>query len=403
MSASSSSPINSPINPSYGPMGQAAPQQGAALMNEEVIDLRQYWRTLMRYRWGIVGFSLVVTTLTVLVLFAMKPVYRATATLLIENQNANVVSIEEVYGLESTNQEYFLTQFEILKSRSLAEKVIRSLNLQAHPEFQQEEGFDWKGLLPFTLPGSDRQPSEAEVFNAFVDGFIERISIAPVRKTQLAKVSFEANHPELAAEVANALGQAYIESGLEAKVEVTVQASSWLNDRMGNIKTELRQAERLLQEYKDREGLIGSEGGTDIASKEIDLVADKMVEARKERLAREGVFQQIQRAGSNNAEALQRISGVLRDKTVQLFKESLLAVELKRSELAKRYGHKHPKMIAVESELRKAQKALNQQVLSVTRGIEADYRAALASERSLERELSGTKGNLQSLNRKEFK
>jgi len=376
---------------------------GEQFSDEEVIDLRQYWRTLMRYKWGIVGFSFVVTLLTVLVLLSMKPVYRATATLLIENQNANVVSIEEVYGLESTNQEYFLTQFEILKSRSLAEKVILKMNLQDHPEFREEEGFDWKGLLPFELPGKDEQPSESAVFNQFVDGFLERIAISPVRKTQLAKVSFEANDAQLAADVANALGQAYIESGLEAKLEVTVQASSWLNDRMGNIKAELNEAELALQSYKDKEGLVGKQGGTDIASKEIDLVADKLVEARKERLALEGVYQQIRTAGLGNSEGLQRISGVLRDTSVQNYKESLLEVDLKRSELAKRYGPKHPKMIAAEAEFNKAQRALDSQVVSVARGIESDYRAALASEKSLDNALSGTKGNLQDLSRKEFK
>lgn len=376
---------------------------GGRFSDEEIIDLRQYWRTLTRYKWGIVGFSFIVTLLTILVLLSMKPVYLATATLLIENQNANVVSIEEVYGLEGTNQEYFLTQFEILKSRSLAENVIRKMGLQNHSEFQKEEGFDWKSLLPFELPSKKETPSESAVFNQFVNDFLARISISPVRKTQLAKVSFEANDPVLAADVANALGQAYIESGLEAKLEVTVQASSWLNDRMGNIKAELNEAELALQSYKDKEGLVGKQGGTDIASKEIDLVANKLVEWRKERLALEGVYQQIRSVGIENSEGLQRISGVLRDNSVQAVKESLLDVDLKRSELAKRYGHKHPKMIAVEAEFKKAQRALDAQVISVAKGIESDYRAALASEESLSRELSGTKGNLQDLSRKEFK
>lgn len=379
--------------------GVDAPQEFSA---EEVIDLRQYWRTLMRFRWGIVGFSFIVTLLTVLVLMAMKPVYRATATLLIEAEKANVVSIEEVYGLQGANQEYFLTQFEILKSRNLAETVIRDMKLQQHPEFKQEKGFDWKGLLPFALPGSKQKTDEFEVFNAFVEDFVGRLSVNPVRKTQLVKISFEANDPKLAAAVANAMGQAYIESGLQAKLDVTVQASTWLNERLSGIKAQLRIAEKALQAYKDKEGLIGGGGGTDIANKEIDLVASKLVESRKERLSLEGLYQQIQAAGSN-PEALQQVSGVLANTTVGRFKESVLTVELKRSELSKRYGYKHPKMIAVESELRRAKKQLNQQIFGVVRGIQSDYRAALASEQSMQRSLAGTKGQLQNLSRKEFR
>lgn len=394
----------SPLNTAASNMTAMNNANSNNMMDEEVIDLRQYWRTLMRYRWGIVGFSFVVTLFTVLVLFAMKPVYRATATLLIESKNTNVVSIEEVYGLDSAGKEYFLTQFEILKSRTLAQNVIRTLDLQSHAEFQVEKGFDWRGMLPFELPGGEqKQASESAKFNAFVDSFIGRISISPVRKTQLVKVSFEANDAELAAEVANALGQAYIESGLEAKLQVTVQASSWLNDRMGSIKVELQDAERKLQTYKDKEGLVGSRGGADIANKAIDLVATKLVDSRKERLALEGVYQQIKRVNSNRPEDYQKISKVLRNPGIETVQNSVLQVELKRSELAKRYGPKHPKMEAAESELVKANKALGIQVLAVVRGIESDYRAALVSERSLEGELSGTKGDLQNLGRKKFK
>ena len=100
-----------------------------------------------------------VTVLTILVVFSMKPVYRATATLMIESQQANVVSIEEVYGLDKSNSEYYLTQFEIIKSRKLAEKVVKKLNLQDHPEFNQEPGFsfNWREMLPFDLPGGGRE------------------------------------------------------------------------------------------------------------------------------------------------------------------------------------------------------------------------------------------------------
>ncbi|WP_293268643.1 Wzz/FepE/Etk N-terminal domain-containing protein, partial [Neptunomonas sp.] len=76
-------------------------EQGATdrLLQEDVIDLRQYWQTIMRHKWGIIGFAFLVTLLAALVVTSLTPIYRATATLLIESQQANIVSIEEVYGL----------------------------------------------------------------------------------------------------------------------------------------------------------------------------------------------------------------------------------------------------------------------------------------------------------------
>ena len=175
-------------------------EQGAIdrLLQDDVIDLRQYWQTIMRHKWGIIGFSFVVTLLTILVVYSLTPIYRATATLLIESQQANVVSIEEVYGIEGGQSEYYTTQFEILKSRRLAEKVVNRLGLVDHPEFNKvEESFlpfsvadikaSIKALIPVELPGADVQ-GEDDPFNDVVEAFMGMVSIEPVRKSQLVKL-----------------------------------------------------------------------------------------------------------------------------------------------------------------------------------------------------------------------
>ncbi|WP_415893557.1 GumC family protein [Neptuniibacter sp. PT8_73] len=375
------------------------------LMQEDVIDLREYWLTISRHKWGILGFAFLVTLLTILIVFSMRPVYRATATLLIEAQEAQVVSIEEVYGLDSGNQEYFLTQFEILKSRKLAESVMRKLDLANHPEFNEKPAFsfNWRDLLPLELPDGGVEPSEEDLFQSKLGQFRQKITVSPVRKTQLVKVTYESYSPVMAAEVANAIGQAYIESNLEAKLEVTMQASTWLSDRLGYLRDELRVAEKQLQAYRDQEGIVGEKGGLDIASKELDLVSTKLVESRRDRLELQGVYDQIQKIGKRNPRKLELLPAVLQHPLVQTMKESVAEKQLKKSELAKRYGAKHPKMVAVNSELNIAYRSLNQQIVSVVNGIENQYKAALASEKSLENSLAATKGSMQDLSRKEFK
>ncbi|PIE25436.1 MAG: hypothetical protein CSA60_00580 [Neptuniibacter caesariensis] len=381
------------------------------LMQEDVIGLREYWLTISRYKWGIMGFALLVTLLTVLVVFSMKPVYRATATLMIESRQANVVSIEEVYGLDNSNSEYYLTQFEIIKSRKLAEKVVKKLNLQEHPEFNQEPAFsfsfNWRELLPFELPGAkvavlgEKEAARA-AFNKFIDGFQRRLSVSPVRKTQLVKITFEASDPRLAAQVANEIGKAYIEGGLEAKLEVTMQASGWLSERLGSLLADKKAAEARYQAFIDVEDVAGEDGGTTIANKQLELVADKLIEAQKERLKLQSLNDQIKAARGSIAK-LELVPGVLQDRTVQEFKRSLLDVQLRKSELAKRYGAKHPKMAAVQSELNRAYAALNSQVRSVINGIKSDYQAALASEKSLQETLESSRTSVKDVQRLEFK
>ena len=111
---------------------------------EEEVDLRKYWHILDKYKFRILAPALMVAVLAAVIVFAMRPVYRSTATLMIEAQPAKVLSIEEVYESDTSKSEYFKTQFEILKSRDLAEKVIDKLKLAENPEFNK--GHRGKGL-----------------------------------------------------------------------------------------------------------------------------------------------------------------------------------------------------------------------------------------------------------------
>ncbi|RTE65217.1 polysaccharide biosynthesis tyrosine autokinase [Amphritea opalescens] len=380
------------------------------LMGDDVIDLRQYWNTINRHKWGIFGFAIVVTMLTTLVVFSMKPIYRAEATLLIESQNANVVSIEEVYGLDSGNSEYYLTQFEILKSRQLAERVIDKLNLIDHPEFNQAPGFiantiaSAKALLPL---GVVEEPSEEEMARIKLQNvtsqLIGNLTIEPIRKTQLVKISYDSYEPLLSAEIANAVGDAYIENNLEARLQLTMKASGWLMERLSGLREKLKVSEQNLQQYREQEQIVGSDGGFDIANNELDMVASKHIEARRERMALESLNRQIKKLDRRNPENFELIPAILQHPLVQSLKGTVLQAELKKSELSKRYGAKHPKMKAAQSELDNARRSLNAQILSVVNGIENEYRLALSAERSLKAAVDQTKRDLQSINRKDYR
>ena len=116
--------------------------QNSPVSKEELIDIRQYFKVLLNYKWRIIIFSILVTALAILVVLSLPSKYTARATLLIESKQANIISIEEFYGLDTKSQEYYLTQIEILKSDRVSEEVIRRLNLTSHPEFDpraQEE------------------------------------------------------------------------------------------------------------------------------------------------------------------------------------------------------------------------------------------------------------------------
>src|ERR1700738_3767386 len=120
----------------------------------DAIDWRSRWNIINRRKWSIIGLALAVGLLTTLVVFAMTPIYRASATLLIESQAPKVVSIEEVYGLDTRSQDYLATQIEIMGGRPIAETVVDRLGLIEQPEFRPEQqphliGFYCRCCVPF--------------------------------------------------------------------------------------------------------------------------------------------------------------------------------------------------------------------------------------------------------------
>lgn len=379
-------------------------QSNNAEFREEVIDLRHYWRVLMQHKWNIAGLSFVVTLFAALVAYSMQPVYRATTTVLIENEQAKVLSIEDVYGLNTNGKEYFLTQFEILKSRNLSERVIERLNLTEHPLFdpRQQQGFSFKSLLP--IDTAEEVLTQQDITDAVVAKFTGNLSIAPVRKTQLVKINFESPDAKLAALITNTMADVYIESHLQAKLDVTKKAADWLGARLGDLRENLQRSEATLQDFREREQLVDVAGVRTLDTDELKDLTQRLVEARNLRNQLETIQQQVKSLGRQaTTEQLMGLSSILKHPLVQSLKESQAKADQKVAELSLRYGPKHPTMMAAQSEAQASLNELRRQVAGVAAGIQADYALAKQSETNLQQQLATSKGKLQKVSRKEFR
>ncbi|WP_237067325.1 GumC family protein [Microbulbifer guangxiensis] len=381
--------------------------QQERLLQEEVIDLRQYWRIVDRFKWRIAALAVAVAMLTAMVVFSMTPRYQATATLMIEAEQPKALSIEEVYGLDSSRKEYFLTQFEILKSRTIAEQVVARLNLTEHPLFdpdQKEPSFKEKvkGWLPFLASNEIVSEEEARQrkLESVTDAVSANLTISPVRNTQLVKITFESESPQLAAEIANTVAAVFIDSHLEAKLDMTQQATSWLNDRLEDLRVKLETSEAQLQAFQESQGLVDVAGVQGLAAQELNEITTQLIDARRDLKQAESIHALVQSRGTD-IDALASLPEVLNHSVIANIKQAETEASRKVSELARRYGPKHPKMIAARDELESVQDKLRSEVRQLISGIQNDYQTAQADVRALERELAQAKGEYQQISRKE--
>lgn len=386
--------------------------------DDDEIDLLKLWQTVWYRKWGIISLVLVVTMVAILAVLAVTPIYRAAATLLIEQKGAKVVSIEQVYGLEGAGSEYLQTQFELLKSRALAERVVRQLNLTTHPEFdprQQPEplidisgplaNFEFNKVVPATMPGDLEEAealTEAEIFDQVTRDFMERITVAPQGKSQLVQVQVEMADAQTAAIVANALANGFIESQLEATMDMSMTATNWMNSRLGELRTKLKDSEDRLQAFREAENLVDVDGVATISAAELSLTGDRMIDARRQRAEAESQYRQVQAMRGGGWERLATIPAVLGHPLIQQFKAEQAKAQAKVEELSKRYGPRHPAMTAARSELSAAEGSLKGQVEQIVAGIERNYQLAMANENSLQASFNANKSQIQEISRKEF-
>jgi len=374
---------------------------------EEVIDLRKYFSVINRSKWRILLLASLIAILSAFIVLNMKQVFSAKATLLIEAQQAKAVKIEEVYGMNSAQQEYYLTQFEILKSRTIAESVIERLRISEHPEYLPKDSIAdvIKGWLPF-LPSADDDLKSAEQLalelrEALLNQFTENLTVEPVRKTQLVNIYFESQDPKLAAAVANAIGETYIDSQLEAKMGITQKANTWLGGRLGELRQRLDDSEKAMQEFRLSEGLIDVAGVRSLGSQELERLGVELTNARSKKAQVDSFIRVINQYGKKNVDKLESLPEITAHPSVQNVKKEVVTAERKVSELSKIYGPKHPKLLAVKSELTTVQENLREQIRKLIAGIENESQTEAQNLTSLEAEMARAKGQYQDVSGKE--
>ncbi|MGS2717999.1 GumC family protein [Eionea flava] len=416
-----SSPNNS--NQSYGDVVNKAP-------NDSSMDLIHYYRLMLRNLWKIVLFSLFVGGFSIFYALSLPPIFFAKTTLLIEDQRANVVSFQDVYQVDTRDRSYLRTQLEIFRSRAIAERVVDRMRLVENPQF------NGSGAVPSRLSiesiktlfsslvspqgQADKQSGSAEINEpvrladadeedqydpvlrkSIIDRIMRSVSISPIYGTKLISIQASAGDPQLAADIANEFAEVYIESHLEAKLEVTQKASAWLSDRLGSLRQTLRESERVLQDFREREQLVDTGDVRSIDVAELEQLTQSLVESTRTKNDAKTLYDQISGSGLS-VDRMLALPVVANNLVIQGLIESRATSNRLVAELGERYGKKHPRMVSALSDLSQVEGELKTQVDNVAAGLKVSFRAAQNAERQLKRQIAVVKSRLQGVSRKEF-
>ena len=366
---------------------------------ESELNLLDYWLLIRSNYKKILSFSVIVTLLAALVVFQMTPIYRSTALLLIENSKSKVLTLNEMYDGTRDTMEAFNSQVQILKSRPVAERVMQKLKLTEHVAMMPEKSTGWFS----SAPTGTKAEQDARLHEAVLSRFEASLTIEPILKSQIVKVNFDSSDRVLAAAVANAVVDAYIENDLDARSQMTQKANGWLTERMSGLRKKLELSEQALQQYREQQNIIDNKGvvlsGT---GKQFEEVSTNLVAARMRFAEAQNSYNQVKDHKGQSIEVLESIPAVLKDATVQQMKHNDVEATRKLTEYKSRYAAAHPKMIAAEAEQKSAREGLARAIDAVINAISREYEIARANAGAAAGAQAQTKAEIQGITRKEF-
>lgn len=372
-------PSSEPPDPFFRP----SDAEGEFNVHQVIEPLKRHRRLIAAVASAVLAGSLII--------YATTPKsFRAVTVLQIERRMSGPVRVEEIIGVESywDAQSFYPTQFELLRSRGMAERVVSRLRLTDDPIFNPA-----RADLSLQSVGQSATGEDARALARLAARIQGGLTVRPVRETRLVEVAFVSPSPELAARIANGLAEAYIDWGIEMRGISVEKASSFLTSQIESIKREIADKETELQAYsRSATDIVALDPASNVAIQRLEALNRDYIEAVSERINKEARYQQL--VNSPRDAVPESVSGAL----VGSLRAEVLRLEREYASQLATYKPEWPAMQSLKEQIEKARQNLNAAYDETVRGARTEYETALRREQSLTDELTRQKGQALQLN-----
>jgi capsular exopolysaccharide synthesis family protein len=360
------------------------PLDGQAEEPARVPLLRQYLRIAMRWRYVIIGATAATFLLGLIVTLLLTPKYTASATIEISRESDRVTDFQGVQRETSVaDQEFYQTQYGLLRSRSLSERVATHLKLVDDPSFFEMFGVSEEN--PAFQQVNGRYPASGRATRQRVAGEIlrEHLDVSPTRLSRLVNINFTSPDAKFSAKVANAWAEGFIQTNLQRKVQATSYGRNLLERQLTQLKERLDESQRQLVAYASSQRIINlpAQPGREGATMERPIVADDLAslnaalsQATAERIQAEARYRQGR--GDASAEAL-------RNQAINYLRQKRAELSAEYERLMTQFEPGYPAAQGIRSQIEQLDRAIGREESRVSGSIQANYREAVERERNL--------------------
>ncbi len=349
--------------------------------DNKTVHLRDYLDVIIRRRLPILFiFVVIVGLVSVYTLLATKR-YTATVQLLIEQTAQRSLSLQEALAVDSSAMDFYQTQYRLIESRAIATKVVTALQLYKLPEFG--------AVKPENLEEGQKPPTEEEAIRTATDSFATKLKVDPIRQSRLVTISFTSRDPQLAARIANATAQAYIDYVMDRKLAISQMAVKFLARRIEEQRRKLQASQLALQNYMEENRLatVISENYNNVVTQKLADLNQQLIEAetaRKEAEARYNLALKARRSQSQ----LESVKEFIESPVIQKVRERELELSKREAELSQKYGARHPRMAALKAEKAALERDRQGEVTQIINSLQNQLSVAKAREAAIRHALN---------------
>jgi capsular exopolysaccharide synthesis family protein len=339
--------------------------------------------------------------------FIATPRYQGVTKVLIERGDS-----EELSGRArgAYDAEFYQTQFQLIKSRAVARRVVDILALPEDYAVFLAEGSSLDAVESLAirvqrgfkaLVGRAVDPLTPQSGQSWQDQAAAAISadikVAPLAESHLVTISYTSADPVFAAQVANTTAQAFIEQSLKMKIEATRRSLGWMVEKAEEERKALETAEQDLQAYMQANGIVTLENRITVTPERLSELSSQLVRAEVRRKELETLYTKVAPV-EDKPMAAEAVTAIAVDPTLQALRTQIVQSEKEIMELTNKYGPRHPLMIKATNDLSMLQNKRQLEIRRIVRTIKNDYELALANEQSLRSQLDLTKAETMQLN-----
>ena len=344
-------------------------------------SLRTYRDILVKHFWLIFGTAFALTAVVATYSVVTKPEYRATARILVEQDSTEVRTPEEIFRSASPNDENFLmTQVNLLQSDNLAWQTIEHLQLSQVPEFAKH----FEASKARSVPPIGIKTELLELFRG-------RLIVDRRKDTRMIEVSFNSHDPELSARIVNTLVNKYIEYNFRMKYDAAQQTNGWMEQQLHELKNKVEHSQQALIDYERQNSIVSIGGKQSVGEQKLEDLSRNLTQAQSARIENQSIFELASSTKS-------QVGAVAQNEAVQRLEGRDADLREQYAEALAQYGETYPKVERLRAQIDELQRLIEQARRRIIKRLHDDLDASKAREALLTAAVAKQKAEVGNFN-----